>query len=127
MLTLKIFRWSTGSYLECQDFWRISGIERDVFIYAQPKAALKDFRVTSTLDDSYRNGIFELDVDVRNHQDKATNLTLVYELLNKQGEVVAKEEKSAQVATNEVHTFTFTKNWPTSRPGPQNSPTCTSC
>ena len=109
VLTLKIFRWSTGSYLECQDFWRISGIERDVFIYAQPKAALKDFRVTSTLDDSYRNGIFQLDVDVRNHQDKATNLTLVYELLNKQGEVVAKEEKSAQVATNEVHTFTFDK------------------
>ena len=31
VLTLKIFRWSTGSYLECQDFWRISGIERDVF------------------------------------------------------------------------------------------------
>ncbi|MEG0647188.1 MAG: beta-galactosidase, partial [Bacteroides sp.] len=44
VLTLKIFRWSTGSYLECQDFWRISGIERDVFLYAQPKAALKDFR-----------------------------------------------------------------------------------
>ena len=32
VLTLKIFRWSTGSYLECQDFWRISGIERDVFL-----------------------------------------------------------------------------------------------
>ena len=53
VLTLKIYRWSTGSYLECQDFWRISGIERDVFLYSQPKAALKDFRVTSTLDDTY--------------------------------------------------------------------------
>ena len=35
-LVLKIFRWSTGSYLECQDFWRLSGIERDVFLYSQP-------------------------------------------------------------------------------------------
>ncbi|WP_204267087.1 sugar-binding domain-containing protein [Klebsiella aerogenes] len=34
-LTLKVYRWSTGSYLECQDFWRISGIERDVFLFAQ--------------------------------------------------------------------------------------------
>ena len=36
-LALKIFRWSTGSYLECQDFWRISGIERDVYLSAQAK------------------------------------------------------------------------------------------
>lgn len=56
-LVLKIFRWSTGSYLECQDFWRLSGIERDVFLYSQPKTAVKDFRVVSTLDDSYTNGI----------------------------------------------------------------------
>ena len=35
VLTVKILRWSTGSYLECQDFWRMSGIERDVFLYSQ--------------------------------------------------------------------------------------------
>ena len=79
VLTLKIFRWSTGSYLECQDFWRISGIERDVYLYSQPKAALKDFRITSTLDDSYKNGVFALNVDLRNHRPAATNLTLAYE------------------------------------------------
>lgn len=59
-LVLKIFRWSTGSYLECQDFWRISGIERDVYLWSQPKTSLRDFRVKSTLDDNYKNGIFEL-------------------------------------------------------------------
>lgn len=64
-LTFKIFRWSTGSYLECQDFWRMSGIERDVFLYAQPKASINDFRITSTLDDSYKNGIFRLNVDLK--------------------------------------------------------------
>ena len=67
VLTLKIFRWSTGSYLECQDFWRISGIERDVYIYSQPKVAIRDFRVTSTLDDTYNNGIFKLAMDTRNN------------------------------------------------------------
>lgn len=47
-LVLKIFRWSTGSYLECQDFWRMSGIERDVFLFAQPKTHIRDFNVVST-------------------------------------------------------------------------------
>jgi beta-galactosidase len=36
-LALEVYRWSIGSYLECQDFWRISGIERDVYLYARPK------------------------------------------------------------------------------------------
>ena len=65
----------------------MSGIERDVYLYSQPKAALKDFRVKSTLDDSYKNGIFSLNVDLRNHEKAATNLTLVYELLDAQGKV----------------------------------------
>ena len=110
VLTLKIFRWSTGSYLECQDFWRISGIERDVYLYSQPKAALKDFRVKSTLDDSYKNGVFALNVDLRNHRPAATNLTLVYELLDAQRKVVASEEKTTYVPTNETRTLSFDKN-----------------
>ena len=110
VLTLKIFRWSTGSYLECQDFWRISGIERDVYLYSQPKAALKDFRITSTLDDSYKNGVFALNVDLRNHRPAATNLTLAYELLDAQGKVVATEEKTTYVPVNETRTLSFDKN-----------------
>ncbi len=61
-LVLKIFRWSTGSYLECQDFWRISGIERDVYLSAQAKTTIRDFEVVSTLDDGYRDGLFTLRV-----------------------------------------------------------------
>ena len=109
VLTVKIFRWSTGSYLECQDFWRMSGIERDVYLYSQPKAALKDFRVKSTLDDSYKNGIFSLNVDLRNHEKAATNLTLVYELLDAQGKVISTEEKTAYIPSDEVRTLSFDK------------------
>ncbi len=110
VLILKVFRWSTGSYLECQDFWRISGIERDVFLYSQPKAALKDFRVKSTLDDSYKNGIFALNVDLRNRGKEAANLTLVYELLNAQGKVVAAEEKTAYIPSGEIRAVSFDQN-----------------
>ncbi|MCD8310809.1 MAG: DUF4981 domain-containing protein [Prevotellaceae bacterium] len=107
VLVLKIFRWSTGSYLECQDFWRISGIERDVYLYAQPKAALRDFRVKSTLDDSYLNGEFALQADLRNRLDAPADLTLTYELIDKVGNVVATEAKTVTVPAGGESTLSF--------------------
>lgn len=109
VLTLKIFRWSTGSYLECQDFWRLSGIERDVFIYSQPKAAINDFRITSTLDDSYKNGIFRLAIDMKNNRSKETELGVSYELLDNRNNVIASSETSIPVSSKEINTLTFDK------------------
>ena len=109
VLTLKIFRWSTGSYLECQDMWRMSGIERDVFIYSQPKAAVRDFHLKSTLDDTYRNGIFALETDLRNREQTAANLTIAYELVDKQGKTVVSDEKSVNVPAGESRQVRFDK------------------
>lgn len=111
-LTLKIYRWSTGSFLECQDFWRISGIERDVFLYSQPKAAVQDFRITSTLDDSYQNGIFRLAVDLKNHEAAGKQLAVAYELVDPQGNTVATEEKAVQVEKGQIGTVRFDKEMP---------------
>lgn len=110
VLTLKIYRWSTGSYLECQDFWRMSGIERDVFLYAQPKTAIKDFRVKSTLDDTYQKGIFELQTEIVNHRDVITDFTVEYELLDAEGRTVCREEKTVNIAANNVEKITFNKS-----------------
>ena len=110
VLTLKIFRWSTGSYLECQDFWRLSGIERDVFLYAQPKTAIKDFRVISTLDDTYENGLFELAVDVRNNASACKEVSVSYELLDTAGKQVASAVKKIPVDGYGQHTVSFEKN-----------------
>ena len=63
-LLLKIYRYSTGSFLECQDFWRISGIERDVYLSSEANdATLKDFRIVSTLDEDLSRGVFSLHVE----------------------------------------------------------------
>lgn len=61
-LVLKIYRWSTGSYLECQDFWRISGIERDVYLSTEKSDTGFDFSVVSGLDESLSDGEFRLSV-----------------------------------------------------------------
>ena len=61
-LAVEVYRWSDGSYLECQDFWRISGIERDVYLYTQPDAHICDFHVVADVDASYTDGLLTVDV-----------------------------------------------------------------
>ena len=91
-LRLEVYRWSTGSYLECQDFWRISGIERDVAIYSQPSCHIVDFNVVSTLDDSYRNGLLRLAIDVavpsQKKRGNKRDVCLLYSLIDANGAVV---------------------------------------
>lgn len=109
VLTLKIFRWSTGSYLECQDFWRMSGIERDVFLWSQPKTSINDFRIISTLDDSYTNGLFKLAVDLKNHTKESKSLNVSYELTDAKGATVAAAEQNLWVSPSNMQTASFTK------------------
>ncbi len=76
IVALQVYRWSDGSYLECQDFWRISGIERDVFLYAMPEIHIRDFFAKTTLINNYLDGLFELNVDIENRSDNDENITI---------------------------------------------------
>lgn len=53
LIALEIFRWCDGSYLEDQDFWRLSGIARDTYIYSRPKSRVEDLRVRAEADGSF--------------------------------------------------------------------------
>lgn len=64
ILAVAVYRWSAGSYLECQDMWRLSGIERDVYLYSTPQTYIADFTVTSPLDrDDSTRGTLGIDID----------------------------------------------------------------
>lgn len=63
-VALEVYRWSAGAYFECQDFWRLSGIERDVYLYSTPSTYISDFTVMSPLDSTYTHGLLSLDVEV---------------------------------------------------------------
>ncbi len=65
-IALEVYRWSDGSYLEDQDFWRVSGIERDVYLYATPKVHIQDYVVTADLDDNFDKGEFSFEVQLTN-------------------------------------------------------------
>lgn len=73
LIALQVYRWSDGSYLECQDMWRISGIERDVYLYATPKLDVRDFKVQSNLTNNYKDGTLKIDLEIDSYKlDKNT-------------------------------------------------------
>lgn len=106
-IALQIFRWTDGSYLECQDFWRISGIERSVYLYAQPKVRIKDVEMMATLDDTYKNGILNLSVELQNNDPKKKKLEISYKILDKDGILVANDIQPLTLDAGETTTMDF--------------------
>lgn len=88
LLALEVYRWSDGSYLEGQDFWRLAGLERDVYLYATPKVYLHDFFFNGKIQDNFDDGVFELDVAIRNSTSDNAGVEIQAELLDGLGESV---------------------------------------
>jgi beta-galactosidase len=66
-LAVRVYRWSDGSYLEDQDMWFLSGIFRDVYLFATPKVHIRDFWARTELDAQYRDAILKVRVNVKNY------------------------------------------------------------
>ncbi|MFC5651852.1 glycoside hydrolase family 2 TIM barrel-domain containing protein [Paenibacillus solisilvae] len=69
-LAVEVYRWCDASWLEDQDFWRMSGIFRDVYLYTAPKAHIADFFVTTELDENYEHAELRLRVQVENYYEE---------------------------------------------------------
>ena len=82
LIAIQMYRWTDASYLESQDMLRMSGIEREVYIYSKPKTSIKDLGVIADLDHAYKNGKLSLEFDISAHQNN-TNRRLSIELRNK--------------------------------------------
>ncbi len=84
LIAFQVFRWCDGSWCEDQDFWRLSGVARDNYLFARDKKNhITDLRITATLDDNYENGI--LDVTGK----MPVQRYMIYELLDAEGKMVA--------------------------------------
>jgi beta-galactosidase/beta-glucuronidase len=89
LLAARVYRWSTGSYLEDQDFWRLSGIYRDVYLVAQPWVRLRDFWVRTSFDAAYRDATLRIQALVRNDgQPLVADYSVEAELLDAQGRAI---------------------------------------
>jgi beta-galactosidase len=96
LLAVEVYRFSDGSYLEDQDFWRLSGIFRNVYLFSTPDVHIRDFFVRGDLDIEYRNGILEITAKVRNYSKMQCGAhTLDAELLHGKDVVASLSEKTA--------------------------------
>lgn len=86
-IAMQVFRWCDGTYLECQDFWRLSGTARDFYLFPRDRrGSLQDIRVTPDLVNNYTDGTLAVDVKVKGNPDVKLTLT------DPQGAVVAEKE-----------------------------------
>ncbi|CAN5782710.1 glycoside hydrolase family 2 TIM barrel-domain containing protein [soil metagenome] len=108
LLAVQVFRWHDGSYIEDQDFFRISGIERDVCVYALPKLSVWDFFLKAGLDAQYKNGVFTADVDVRQfagNTNKSVQVTIG--ILDNAGKTIFTQQKKLSVTGDSIQTVQF--------------------
>jgi len=110
LLAVEVLRWCDGSYLEDQDFWRLSGIFRDVALWSTPPVHLRDFRVRTVLDAAYRDADLVVDAEFSNAATTAREVALEVALLSPDGtEVFRAPAGRTSVAPGQPATLAFTK------------------
>ncbi|WP_019028874.1 glycoside hydrolase family 2 TIM barrel-domain containing protein [Colwellia piezophila] len=105
VLGAKVIRHTDGSYLEDQDFWRVSGIERDVYLHTAPNAHVRDFFAKTSLKNNYKDGILNLAIDVANKDDAAQSVKVKVTLSDANGKVVASQNSSVIVMAGKEQTI----------------------
>ena len=107
-LAVEVYRWSDGSYLEDQDFWRLSGIQRTVFLHARPKTYIRDFFAIGNLDKNYRDGLFKLDVSLKSVVENNNNSVIVDASLYYDTQKLFTESKDVKISGDKA-SLTFNK------------------
>ncbi len=87
-LAVQVFRWNDGSWLEDQDFWRLSGIYRDVYLWSLPQVHIRDFEVKTILDAQYRDAQLKVVMQLNNSGNKSAAVAVQLDLADPQGKIL---------------------------------------
>ncbi|MBE2230070.1 MAG: DUF4981 domain-containing protein [Chitinophagaceae bacterium] len=128
LLAVQVFRWHDGSYLEDQDFWRLSGIERDVFLFAMPRLTIWDFFLKAGLDQTYKNGLFSADITLRSFAANPVRKGQVeLRLVDKEGRIVYTKTQNFDRGKDSLYTLQFSTKLKNIRPWSGESPDLYQC
>ena len=106
-LSVRVYRWCDGSYLEGQDMWHLSGIHRDVYLVATPKVFVSDHYITSSLNSDATSGSMSVKLTVDNRNAVSANKTLQVSLLDRDGNQIATETETYSGTAKAEKTITF--------------------
>lgn len=101
-LAVQVLKYSDGSYLECQDFLRLSGIFRDVYLFSVPKTSVFDFKVDTILKNDYKDADFKLKTVVKNYGRNEMSGTVSFTLYDANKKSVASGSVPYTVAASET-------------------------
>jgi len=118
LLAVEVFRWSDGSYLEDQDFWRLSGIFRDVYLFSTDNLHIRDFWAIADLDENYRDGELKVNVKIVNHGRKSLPVKVEAQLLDSEEKPLIKPitwegriERSSEISLDLKQSVKNPKKW----------------
>jgi beta-galactosidase len=97
LVAVEVYRFSDGSFLEDQDMFRLSGIFRDVYLWSPPVQHVRDFEISTELDDTYRDATLKVNAQVQNTGARSAGGTLTLDLLDSDGRQVATETTAVSV------------------------------
>ena len=106
-LSVRVYRWCDGSYLESQDMWHLSGIHRDVYLVATPKVFVSDHYITSSLNNEATSGSMSVKLTVDNRNTVSTTKTLQVSLLDADGKQIATGTETYSGTAKAEKTITF--------------------
>jgi beta-galactosidase len=116
LLALRVFRWSDGSYVEDQDFWRLSGIFRDVTIWSAPTLHIRDFAVVTELESDYRDATLRLRGEIRNYSGASQAGQVLAQLLDPSGQPLFAQPLTAAATVDPDGATTVSLAAPVSNP-----------
>ena len=106
-LSVRVYRWCDGSYLEGQDMWHLSGIHRDVYLVATPKVFVSDHYITSSLSNDATSGSMSVKLTVDNRNIVSATKTLEVTLLDRDGKKIANGTETYSGSSTAEKTVTF--------------------
>ena len=112
LLACEVHKYSDGYYLEDQDMWRLSGINRNVYLYSTAQTRIQDFFAHPDLDKNYKNGVFSVDVQLKNYTNTAQVQQISVSIWDKNGKNVFRKTEKKTLNAQQVSNLNFGGNVP---------------
>lgn len=107
MIACEVYKYSDGSYLEDQDMWRLGGINRNVYLYSTAQTRIQDFFAHADLDANYKNGVFSVDVKLKNYTDASKDQTIEAYIVGNQNKKVFSKNSKITIPANGIIDLTL--------------------
>ena len=109
-LACQVHKFSDGTYLEDQDKWRLGGINRSVYLYSSAQTRILDFFAHPDLDKNYRNGIFSIDIKLKNYSNESKTQSVEVAVIDKEGRKVLRKSQGIVIPANNISELKLSGN-----------------